>query len=106
MEHSVFDSLGRSVGPAGPFFPSCLPGTLLNTATYAQALSHVASLKGKIDWCRGGVGREGGDCLASLMSLLGNLLFLPVTAGSLTPPISTLEVLFDFKQPESAGGCY
>ncbi|KAK7808287.1 hypothetical protein U0070_013969 [Myodes glareolus] len=43
-------SLGRTVGPAGPFFPSCLPGTLLNTATYAQALSHVASLKGKI--CR------------------------------------------------------
>ncbi|ELV11224.1 Dorsal root ganglia homeobox protein [Tupaia chinensis] len=39
-------SLGRTVGPAGPFFPSCLPGTLLNTATYAQALSHVASLKG------------------------------------------------------------
>ncbi|XP_033617775.1 dorsal root ganglia homeobox protein isoform X3 [Fukomys damarensis] len=38
-------SLGRAVGPAGPFFPSCLPGTLLNTATYAQALSHVASLK-------------------------------------------------------------
>ncbi|KAF7464806.1 Hypothetical predicted protein [Marmota monax] len=38
-------SLGRTVGPAGPFFPSCLPGTLLNTATYAQALSHVASLK-------------------------------------------------------------
>ncbi|KAF5921972.1 hypothetical protein HPG69_015422 [Diceros bicornis minor] len=39
-------SLGRTVGPTGPFFPSCLPGTLLNTATYAQALSHVASLKG------------------------------------------------------------
>ncbi|XP_028915054.1 dorsal root ganglia homeobox protein [Ornithorhynchus anatinus] len=42
----VQQSLGRTVGPAGPFFPSCLPGTLLNTATYAQALSHVASLKG------------------------------------------------------------
>ena len=40
-------SLGRTVGPTGPFFPSCLPGTLLNTATYAQALSHVASLKGE-----------------------------------------------------------
>lgn len=40
-------SLSRAVGPTGPFFPSCLPGTLLNTATYAQALSHVASLKGK-----------------------------------------------------------
>ncbi|XP_036772481.2 dorsal root ganglia homeobox protein [Manis pentadactyla] len=39
-------SLGRPVGPTAPFFPSCLPGTLLNTATYAQALSHVASLKG------------------------------------------------------------
>ncbi|XP_074193359.1 dorsal root ganglia homeobox protein isoform X1 [Rhinolophus sinicus] len=39
-------SLGRTVAPTGPFFPSCLPGTLLNTATYAQALSHVASLKG------------------------------------------------------------
>ncbi|ELK08346.1 Dorsal root ganglia homeobox protein [Pteropus alecto] len=38
-------SLGRTVAPTGPFFPSCLPGTLLNTATYAQALSHVASLK-------------------------------------------------------------
>lgn len=71
MEHSVFDSLGRTVGPAGPFFPSCLPGTLLNTATYAQALSHVASLKGKIGGCKGGVGREGGNCLASLLSLLG-----------------------------------
>uniref|UniRef100_A0A8C8SX80 Dorsal root ganglia homeobox protein n=1 Tax=Pelusios castaneus TaxID=367368 RepID=A0A8C8SX80_9SAUR len=42
----IQQSLSRSVGPAGPFFPSCLPGTLLNTATYAQALSHVASLKG------------------------------------------------------------
>ncbi|XP_070471423.1 dorsal root ganglia homeobox protein isoform X4 [Equus przewalskii] len=41
-------SLGRTVGPTGPFFPSCLPGTLLNTATYAQALSHVASLKGDV----------------------------------------------------------
>lgn len=41
-------SLSRAVGPTGPFFPSCLPGTLLNTATYAQALSHVASLKGKL----------------------------------------------------------
>lgn len=40
-------SLGRTVAPTGPFFPSCLPGTLLNTATYAQALSHVASLKGE-----------------------------------------------------------
>ncbi|KAJ6661761.1 hypothetical protein lerEdw1_013283 [Lerista edwardsae] len=38
--------LSRAVGPSGPFFPSCLPGTLLNTATYAQALSQVASLKG------------------------------------------------------------
>uniref|UniRef100_A0A8D0LBJ1 Dorsal root ganglia homeobox protein n=1 Tax=Sphenodon punctatus TaxID=8508 RepID=A0A8D0LBJ1_SPHPU len=42
----IQQSLSRAVGPAGPFFPSCLPGTLLNTATYAQALSHVASLKG------------------------------------------------------------
>jgi hypothetical protein len=47
MQCSLFASLGRTVGPAGPFFPSCLPGTLLNTATYAQALSHVASLKGE-----------------------------------------------------------
>lgn len=45
---SFSSSLGRTVGPTGPFFPSCLPGTLLNTATYAQALSHVASLKGKL----------------------------------------------------------
>ena len=39
------------MGPTGPFFPSCLPGTLLNTATYAQALSHVASLKGEFGLC-------------------------------------------------------
>ncbi|OCT72185.1 dorsal root ganglia homeobox protein [Xenopus laevis] len=36
----------RTVGSATSFFPSCLPGALLNTASYAQALSHVASLKG------------------------------------------------------------
>ncbi|XP_078246760.1 dorsal root ganglia homeobox protein isoform X2 [Pogona vitticeps] len=42
----IQQSLSRGVGPSGPFFPSCLPGTLLNTATYAQALSQVASLKG------------------------------------------------------------
>ncbi|KAM9327042.1 dorsal root ganglia homeobox protein [Gastrophryne carolinensis] len=36
----------RAVAPATSFFPSCLPGALLNTASYAQALSHVASLKG------------------------------------------------------------
>lgn len=41
-------SINRMVGSGGPFFPSCLPGTLLNTATYAQALSQVATLKGKI----------------------------------------------------------
>lgn len=40
-------SINRSVGPSGPFFPSCLPGTLLNSATYAQALSQVATLKGE-----------------------------------------------------------
>ncbi|CAJ1067573.1 dorsal root ganglia homeobox protein [Xyrichtys novacula] len=39
-------SINRSVGPSGPFFPSCIPGTLLNSATYAQALSQVATLKG------------------------------------------------------------
>ncbi|CAG09380.1 unnamed protein product, partial [Tetraodon nigroviridis] len=39
-------SINRTVGPSGPFFPSCLPGTLLNSATYAQALSQVATLKG------------------------------------------------------------
>lgn len=50
-------SLGRTVAPTGPFFPSCLPGTLLNTATYAQALSHVASLKGEC----GSAGWEPGD---------------------------------------------
>uniref|UniRef100_A0A4W3GTI0 Dorsal root ganglia homeobox protein n=1 Tax=Callorhinchus milii TaxID=7868 RepID=A0A4W3GTI0_CALMI len=38
--------LNRSVGPTAPFFPSCLPSTLLNTATYAQALTQVATLKG------------------------------------------------------------
>ncbi|KAE8280587.1 Dorsal root ganglia homeobox protein [Larimichthys crocea] len=32
-------SINRTVGPSGPFFPSCIPGTLLNSATYAQALS-------------------------------------------------------------------
>uniref|UniRef100_H3ATQ7 Dorsal root ganglia homeobox protein n=1 Tax=Latimeria chalumnae TaxID=7897 RepID=H3ATQ7_LATCH len=42
----IQQSLSRTVGPAGPFFPSCLPGTLLNTASYAQALSQVATLKG------------------------------------------------------------
>ncbi|OXB74194.1 UNVERIFIED_CONTAM: hypothetical protein H355_014577 [Colinus virginianus] len=42
----IQQSMSRAVGPTGPFFPSCLPGSLLNTATYAQALSHVASLKG------------------------------------------------------------
>uniref|UniRef100_A0A3Q3WBP6 Dorsal root ganglia homeobox protein n=1 Tax=Mola mola TaxID=94237 RepID=A0A3Q3WBP6_MOLML len=36
-----------TVGPSGPFFPPCIPGTLLNSATYAQALSQVATLKGK-----------------------------------------------------------
>ncbi|KAM6390371.1 LOW QUALITY PROTEIN: dorsal root ganglia homeobox protein [Pluvialis apricaria] len=47
IQHEVkSNTLSRAVGPTGPFFPSCLPGTLLNTATYAQALSHVASLKG------------------------------------------------------------
>jgi len=44
---SVLSSLNRTVGPGGPFFPSCIPGTLLNSATYAQALSQVATLKGK-----------------------------------------------------------
>lgn len=44
---SLMFSINRAVGPGGPFFPSCLPGTLLNTATYAQALSQVATLKGK-----------------------------------------------------------
>uniref|UniRef100_A0A9J8CQ58 Dorsal root ganglia homeobox protein n=2 Tax=Cyprinus carpio TaxID=7962 RepID=A0A9J8CQ58_CYPCA len=39
-------NINRVVGSGGPFFPSCLPGTLLNTATYAQALSQVATLKG------------------------------------------------------------
>ncbi|XP_063048160.1 dorsal root ganglia homeobox protein [Engraulis encrasicolus] len=34
-------SLNRAVVPGGAFFPSCLPGTLLNTATYAQALSQL-----------------------------------------------------------------
>ncbi|XP_006630378.2 dorsal root ganglia homeobox protein [Lepisosteus oculatus] len=42
----IQQSINRTVGPGGPFFPSCLPGTLLNTATYAQALSQVATLKG------------------------------------------------------------
>ncbi|XP_041032564.1 dorsal root ganglia homeobox protein isoform X1 [Carcharodon carcharias] len=39
-------NLSRTVGPTAPFFPSCLPTTLLNTATYAQALTQVATLKG------------------------------------------------------------
>lgn len=46
---SVIPSINRTVGPSGPFFPSCIPGTLLNSATYAQALSQVATLKGKYD---------------------------------------------------------
>lgn len=44
---SAVHSINRTVGPSGPFFPSCIPGTLLNSATYAQALSQVATLKGK-----------------------------------------------------------
>ncbi|KAM4031183.1 dorsal root ganglia homeobox protein isoform 3-T3 [Anomaloglossus baeobatrachus] len=40
------DATQRTVPPATSFFPSCLPGALLNSASYAQALSHVASLKG------------------------------------------------------------
>ncbi|KAG7236353.1 hypothetical protein INR49_001050, partial [Caranx melampygus] len=43
---SLLPSISRTVGPGGPFFPSCIPGTLLNSATYAQALSQVATLKG------------------------------------------------------------
>ncbi|XP_034465314.1 dorsal root ganglia homeobox protein isoform X1 [Hippoglossus hippoglossus] len=43
---SVLSSINRTVGPGGPFFPSCIPGSLLNSATYAQALSQVATLKG------------------------------------------------------------
>ncbi|XP_028825617.1 dorsal root ganglia homeobox protein isoform X2 [Denticeps clupeoides] len=39
-------NINRAVGPGGAFFPSCLPGTLLNTATYTQALAQVATLKG------------------------------------------------------------
>ncbi|XP_067828467.1 dorsal root ganglia homeobox protein [Heptranchias perlo] len=39
-------NLSRTVGPTAPFFPSCLPSTLLNNATYAQALTQVATLKG------------------------------------------------------------
>lgn len=46
---SLVSSINRTVGPGGPFFPSCIPGTLLNSATYAQALSHVATLKGEYD---------------------------------------------------------
>eukprot|EP00069_Balaena_mysticetus_P003182 bmy_04274T0 len=59
-------SLGRTVGPTGPFFPSCLPGTLLNTATYAQALSHVASLKGEFGLCCLLVRGRGSACLRHL----------------------------------------
>lgn len=44
---SAVPSINRTVGPSGPFFPSCIPGTLLNSATYAQALSQVATLKGE-----------------------------------------------------------
>ncbi|XP_017318706.2 dorsal root ganglia homeobox protein [Ictalurus punctatus] len=44
-------NVNRAVGPGGPFFPSCLPGTLLNTATYAQALSQVATLKAGSPLC-------------------------------------------------------
>lgn len=95
VECSVFTSLGRTVGPAGPFFPSCLPGTLLNTATYAQALSHVASLKGKI---RGRleqrVGR--GWRLFGLPAVSGGTTFsfCQSQAGSQAPCISILAVLF------------
>ncbi|CAB1343346.1 unnamed protein product [Coregonus sp. 'balchen'] len=56
--------INRAVGPGGPFFPSCLPGTLLNSATYAQALSHVATMKG------------GGLCSCCVPDPMG-LSFLP-----------------------------
>ncbi|CDQ76516.1 unnamed protein product [Oncorhynchus mykiss] len=57
-------SINRAVGSGGPFFPSCLPGTLLNSATYAQALSHVATMKG------------GGLCSCCVPDPMG-LSFLP-----------------------------
>ncbi|KAI5108056.1 dorsal root ganglia homeobox protein isoform X1 [Silurus meridionalis] len=44
-------NVNRAVGAGGPFFPSCLPGTLINTATYAQALSQVATLKAGSPLC-------------------------------------------------------
>ncbi|XP_010897542.1 dorsal root ganglia homeobox protein [Esox lucius] len=57
-------SINRAVGPGSPFFPSCLPGSLLNSATYAQALSHVATMKG------------GGLCSCCVPDPMG-LSFLP-----------------------------
>lgn len=105
MECSVFASLGRTVGPAGPFFPSCLPGTLLNTATYAQALSHVASLKGKICWAGGRVRRVGMVERAETVWPPRCLRSYQLQPGSQSPSTSTLEVLFDFEQPENVGEC-
>ncbi|KAM6956463.1 dorsal root ganglia homeobox protein [Aplochiton taeniatus] len=57
-------SINRTLAPGGPFFPSCIPGTLLNSATYAQALSQVATLKG------------GGLCSCCVPDPMG-LSFLP-----------------------------
>uniref|UniRef100_G1SDY8 Dorsal root ganglia homeobox protein n=1 Tax=Oryctolagus cuniculus TaxID=9986 RepID=G1SDY8_RABIT len=73
-------SLGRTVGPAGPFFPSCLPGTLLNTATYAQALSHVASLKG--EFLLGGLGGLAAGTVSVSLGRVGWDRLAPGRCGS------------------------
>ncbi|CAL8256644.1 unnamed protein product [Lota lota] len=74
-------SINRTVAPGGPFFPSCLPGTLLNSATYAQALSQVATLKGS------------GLCSCCVPDPMG-LSFLPPYGcqGNRTASVATLRM--------------
>ncbi|KFR11531.1 Dorsal root ganglia homeobox protein, partial [Opisthocomus hoazin] len=109
----IQQSLSRAVGPTGPFFPSCLPGTLLNTATYAQALSHVASLKGS-PLCSCCVPDPmGATRTASVAALrmkarehseavLQSANLLPATSSSPTPPAKSVPEGSQDKQPSPA----
>ncbi|KAK9401594.1 Drgx: Dorsal root ganglia homeobox protein [Crotalus adamanteus] len=75
-------SLSRAVGPSGSFFPSCLPGALLNSATYAQALSQVASLKGKRPRvCSVFSGNRLTECHGAGWALLAEPVFLNIMFG-------------------------
>lgn len=107
MSSFLFASLGRTVGPTGPFFPSCLPGTLLNTATYAQALSHVASLKG--EWpplargCSNGCG--GGVCVGVGQGFLGQLGWGHLPLLCITNPTLFVPLMWTQPRIAAADGC-